>query len=93
MFSSLEKGRAQVSYKAVAHDIPLIVMPVGVGHVVDKNTAIVVEPGDSEALAAALTRLDNDAELRREISQARFDWGAVSRQRLEALTKAVSELP
>ena len=99
VFPSLEEGGPQVTYEAAAHGMPLVVTPMGGGHVADENTAIVVEPGDSDALAAALTRLDADADLRREMGRsarqaaARFDWGAVSRQRLEALTEALSELP
>lgn len=96
VFPSLEEGGPQVTYEAAGHGVPLIVTPMGGGRIADAHNAFIVEPDDAPALAAALTRMAQDPALRARMGAAarkaapRYDWKAVARQRLTALTEALT---
>lgn len=96
VFPSLEEGGPQVTYEAAAHGLPLLVTPMGGGRIADEKTAIIVSPGDPQALANALTRLAQDAALRERLGAAaraaapRYNWKAVAHQRLTTLMDAVA---
>jgi len=63
--------------EALACERPVVATRVGgMPEIVDADAGILVEPDDSRALAAAITRLLSDAELRREM-------GAAGRRRVE----------
>jgi len=92
VFPSLEEGGPQVTYEAAAHGLPLIVTPMGGGRIArDGHNALIVPPSDADALAAALTTLAQDADLRARFgAQAALDardyaWDRVSRSRLAML--------
>lgn len=97
VFPSLEEGGPQVTYEAAAHGLPLVVTPMGGGRIADETNGIIVAPGDSQALADALTLLTHDADLRARLGSVaraaapRYNWTAVARQRLTALMGAVGE--
>ena len=97
VFPSLEEGGPQVTYEAAGHALPLVVTPMGGGRIADDSNAIIIEPGDADALATALTRLAQDGDLRSRLGAAarmaapQYDWRAVARQRLTGLMDAVRE--
>lgn len=73
------EGLAKTVIEAMAYGVPPVVTRVGGSPelVVDGDTGLVVEPGDSDGLAEALLKLRADPELRREL-------GRRSRERLAA---------
>lgn len=58
--------------EAMASGVPVVASAVGgiPELVVDEETGLLVEPGDPQALAAAIARLINDAELRQRFAAA-----------------------
>jgi glycosyltransferase involved in cell wall biosynthesis len=69
---SRREGFGLVCAEAMAHARPVVATAVGgLGElVVDGETGILVEPGDPEALRAAIDRLLADADLRRKLGEA-----------------------
>lgn len=58
--------------EAMASGVPVVASDVGgiPELVVNEETGLLVEPGDSEALAGAITRLIEDGDLRRRFAAA-----------------------
>jgi colanic acid/amylovoran biosynthesis glycosyltransferase len=84
---SHREGFGVVCAEAMAHARPVVAGAVGglLDLVVDGETGVHVQPGDVEALRAALQRLLGDPELRRRLGAAarervreRFSWAAVT---------------
>ena len=68
---SLTEGTPNAIIEAMSHVKPVIATAVGgVPDIVDNETGILVEPDDVKALAAAMTRLASDADLRRRMGLA-----------------------
>jgi glycosyltransferase involved in cell wall biosynthesis len=70
--SYANEGVPQALMQAMACALPVISTPVGaIGEIVeDGRTGLMVAPRDVQALAAALTRLRGDAQLRQSLAQA-----------------------
>jgi glycosyltransferase involved in cell wall biosynthesis len=84
---SHREGFGVVCAEAMAHGRPVVASAVGglVDLVVDDETGLLVEPGDVDALRAALRRLLDDEELRRRLGGAarervreHFSWERVT---------------
>ena len=84
---SYREGFGVVCAEAMAHARPVVAGAVGglLDLVVDGETGLLVEPGDTAGLRAALERLLGDAELRRRLGAAarerarrHFAWGPVT---------------
>jgi glycosyltransferase involved in cell wall biosynthesis len=90
---SWTEGLPLVVLEAMARKRPVVATPVGGTPevVVDGETGLLVPPRDPGALAGALRRLLDDAELRRRLGEAGY---ARVRERFsaEAMTKRVLEL-
>jgi glycosyltransferase involved in cell wall biosynthesis len=68
---SLTEGTPNAIVEAMAHAKPVIATHVGgIPDFVSEDVGIIVPPGDVEALGAAMTRLANDAALRRSMGRA-----------------------
>lgn len=68
---SLTEGTPNAIIEAMAHSKPVIATTVGgIPDLVDQTNGILVPPGDSNALANAVTLLAQDAELRRRMGHA-----------------------
>jgi glycosyltransferase involved in cell wall biosynthesis len=89
---SWTEGLPLVVLEAMAHGRPVVATPVGGTPevVVDGETGLLVPPRDPQALAAALRRLLDDADLRRRLGEAgraraveRFNADAMTRRMLE----------
>ena len=80
---SRAEGFGHPGLEALACGVPLVTTDNGGCHdyAVDGQTALLVPPGDVEAMAAAIKRLRNDPDLRARLvanglaTAARFDWG------------------
>ncbi|MES1993910.1 MAG: glycosyltransferase [Pseudomonadota bacterium] len=81
VFPSREEGLGSVLIDAMAQGLPIVASRVGgIPELIeDGQTGLLVPPGDASALAAALTRLVADAELRARL-------GAAARQAAAAYT-------
>jgi len=81
VFPSREEGLGSVLIDAMAQGLPIVASRVGgIPELIeDGQTGLLVPPGDAPALAAALTRLVADAELRARL-------GAAARQAAAAYT-------
>jgi glycosyltransferase involved in cell wall biosynthesis len=95
---SLREGFGVVCAEAMAHARPVVASAVGglLDLVLDGETGLLVPPGDSRALRAALERLLADADLRsrlgaaaRERIRMRFAWDVVLDRTLELYAEAV----
>lgn len=81
-FPSIEEGSALVTYEAMAHGLPMIVTPNAGSVARAGDDALFVPPGDIEALAHALRRLHDDADLRDLLARSartrveQFPWEA-----------------
>jgi glycosyltransferase involved in cell wall biosynthesis len=89
---SWTEGLPLVVLEAMAHGRPVVATPVGGTPevVLDEETGILVPPRDPAALAAALRRLVDDADLRRRLGEAgrrraadRFSADVMTRRMLE----------
>jgi glycosyltransferase-like protein len=99
-FPSVNEGFGLVVLEALAAGTPTVVtdLPVFREYLEDGRDALVVEPGDDEALADQLHRLATDQGLRTSLIgaghdvAARFTWAACARQHL-AVYDEVLEAP
>ena len=94
VFPSLEEGGPQVTYEAAARGLPLVVTPMGGGHIArDGETALVIPPADADALVGALSRMQEDPGTRERMGrQAReaapeYSWQEVALRRRDALAE------
>jgi len=84
---SLTEGTPNVIIEAMAHEKPIIATAVGgVPDLVPDDVGILVPPDDNRALAAAMTRMAADSELRRRM-------GAAARRNYEQLFTPAVVLP
>jgi glycosyltransferase involved in cell wall biosynthesis len=84
---SLTEGTPNVIIEAMAHEKPIIATAVGgVPDLVPDDVGILVPPDDNLALAAAMTRMAADSELRRSM-------GAAARRKYEQLFTPAVVLP
>jgi glycosyltransferase involved in cell wall biosynthesis len=84
---SLTEGTPNVIIEAMAHEKPIIATAVGgVPDLVTEDVGILVPPDDNRALAAALTRMAVDSEMRRRM-------GAAARRKYEQLFTPAVVLP
>jgi len=84
---SLTEGTPNVIIEAMAHEKPIIATAVGgVPDLVPEDVGILVPPDDSRALAAAITRMAADSEMRRRM-------GAAARRKYEQLFTPAVVLP
>ena len=95
---SLSEGFGVVCAEAMAHGKPVVASAVGglLGLVVDGETGLLVPPGDTVALRAAIERLLGDRELRHRLGQGAREriidmcsWNEVTRRTLLAYRAAV----
>ncbi|MDQ1515315.1 MAG: hypothetical protein QOE80_1145 [Actinomycetota bacterium] len=83
-FPSVKEGFGLVVLEALAAGLPVVAtdIPVFAEYLEDGHSALLVPPGDSAALAAALGRLARDPALRRRLADGgrplvdRFTWAA-----------------
>lgn len=86
---SLYEGFGMTVLEAFATDTPVIASNVSSVPEVAGDAAFLVDPKDTQAIAAAMTRLANDDELKKELRQkgkkqlAKFDWEKCARETLE----------
>jgi glycosyltransferase involved in cell wall biosynthesis len=84
---SLTEGTPNVIIEAMAHEKPIIATAVGgVPDLVTEDVGILVPKDDSRALAAAMTRMAVDVEMRRRM-------GAEARRKYEQLFTPAAVLP
>lgn len=70
VFPSLEEGDPQVTYEAAGCGLPVIATPMGQANIIKNGTnGILVAPYDIDGLAAAITRLWRDNELREQLAK------------------------
>jgi glycosyltransferase involved in cell wall biosynthesis len=91
-FPSWEEGGPMVTIEAMACGLPCIVTPMGgAGLVKDSRDGIIVQPGDTDAIAAAIRRLASNASERKKLGERgtvtarEFTWQSVGRRRVQAL--------
>jgi glycosyltransferase involved in cell wall biosynthesis len=91
-FPSWEEGGPLVTIEAMACGLPCIVTPMGgAGLVEDSRNGIIVQPGDVDGIAAAISRLASSEAARKElgnramITARDFTWQAVGQRRVRAL--------
>jgi glycosyltransferase involved in cell wall biosynthesis len=84
---SLTEGTPNVIIEAMAHEKPIIATAVGgVPDLVTEDVGILVPPDDGRALAAAMTRMAVDIEMRRRM-------GTAARRKYEQLFTPAAVLP
>jgi glycosyltransferase involved in cell wall biosynthesis len=84
---SLTEGTPNVIIEAMAHEKPIIATAVGgVPDLVTEDVGRLVPPDDSRALAAAMTQMAVDIEMRRRM-------GAAARRKYEQLFSPAAVLP
>ena len=95
LMPSLEEGGPQVTYEAALHGLPIIASPMGASRMGDRQgTMLIVDPGRTDDLAQAMTRLVEDFELRAELGRearthaAEFHWPDVGARRGRLLLEA-----
>jgi glycosyltransferase involved in cell wall biosynthesis len=94
-FPSWEEGGPMVTIEAMAAGLPCIVTPMGSAGIVSEQTggALIVEPGDANAIAGAMRRLAADQEARAALGRrardiaASYTWEQVGQRRGEALVR------
>jgi len=70
IFPTHEEGGPQVIYEAAACGLASIVSPMGAGRIVrDRQECLIIDPRDVAAVAAAIRKLTDDDELRRELGR------------------------
>lgn len=95
---SRREGYGVVAREAMAHGRPVVATAVGglVDAVRDGETGALVQPGDSDALRAAIVRLLDDPPLRRHQGAAahtrasEFSWAAIGPRLSSALRQAAA---
>jgi glycosyltransferase involved in cell wall biosynthesis len=100
---SLYEGFSLPAIEAMACGVPLVAttggaLPEVVGR--DGATGLLVPPGDPSALAGAIGRLLDDADLRRRVGDAgrrrvldRFTWQATARATVEQYRAVLADRP
>lgn len=84
---SLTEGTPNSIIEAMSHGVPVIASAVGgIPDIVTPDSGVLVSPGDVTTLAEAITRLAEDAELRRRMGQ-------VARERYLRLFSPEAVLP
>jgi glycosyltransferase involved in cell wall biosynthesis len=95
VFPSLYEGFGLPLLEAMACGTPVLTSNVSSLPEVGGEAALLVDPHDTEAIAAGLAQLITDADLRRHLVAAgyrqleQFSWQAAARQTLEILEKTV----
>ena len=98
-FPSWEEGGPMVTIEAMGMGLPCIVTPMGSAGILSASSggAIVVGPGDVEAMAAAMRRLGGHPEERRRLAEegrrmaSDYVWERVGLRRAEALRRLRAE--
>jgi glycosyltransferase involved in cell wall biosynthesis len=93
-----EEGSPLVTFEALACGTPVITTSMGAGHAIrHEREGLLVPPGDSDSLAAALQRLAHDVGLRRQLAAGAaergvdYSWDRVGARRRELLLDALDE--
>lgn len=97
-FPSVKEGFGLVVLEALAAGLPVVAsdIPVFAEYLEDGASALLVPPGDSTALAAALGRLSGDPALRRRLATGgrplvdRFTWAASASTHRDVYSDAVA---
>ncbi len=92
-FPSWEEGGPMVTIEAIGMGLPCIVTPMGGAGILSGTSggAVIVAPGDVDAIAGAIRRLAADPALRARLGSeskrlaADYTWGKVGRRRREAI--------
>lgn len=89
VFPSLSEGDPLVTHEAAAHGLPMIVSEMGGGRLARHGqNALVCNPYDEEAMAAAIRRIASEHDLRAQLGEqarrdsARFTWRDAANQRM-----------
>lgn len=97
VFPSVKEGWGLAVLEALAAGLPVVTTDIEVfREYLDNETALLVPPGDAEQLAAALVRLVEEPELRKDLAStgpgiaARFTWESCAARHIE-IYRAVSE--
>src|SRR5690606_32021817 len=70
VFPTLEEGGPQVTLEAGGCGLPVITTPMGASRMVEHGrNGLIIEPGDVEGLAAAMTLMASDAHLRQRFAR------------------------
>jgi glycosyltransferase involved in cell wall biosynthesis len=70
-FPTLEEGSPLVSYEAMAHQLPMLVSPMGAGEIVrDRLDGLVLPPYETEAWADAIRELADSPDLRLKLGRS-----------------------
>lgn len=86
---SLWEGFGLPLLEAMASEVPLVASDIPVHHEVAGDAAVFAEPGDANALADAIEKVEGDDELRGELIArgrarvSRFSWDASAQKALE----------
>ena len=100
VWPSTYEGFGMVVIEAMSQRLPVIATPVGCASTLvhDGTTGLLVEPRRPDLLAAAMTRLMNDRNLRLRLADAAFDlvrdmtWQRTANQTLVSYARALKNL-
>lgn len=97
LFLSLSEGGPQVTIEAAGFGLPMITSPNGGGRIaVDEETALIVDPADTGAVAAAIRRVAGDMALCQRLGRAaqvrarEFTWERAAAERFGALLERMT---